>query len=246
MLVRGVIDPSGGKVFRWLMRWNRFGLSNAKGRIGSMRRNFGILVGLIVFGMGSNSQADIVGLQSAPASPTSSIGFVNNTKLVEYNFTTTNTTGSKWTGFNFAGLKNTDGSQWSGTIAFLLKVTSSGQTVADTMRGYTGTKVDFTPIDQMYSYNMVANTAYNLQVTAYGVSGLMTLSTGTALANNMSDYITGATQTANNGSNYGASFDLYTSVPEPGTLILTGSALVAGAIGAYFKRRRRHCEEVAA
>lgn len=211
-----------------------------------MRRNLGILVGLIVFGMGSNSYADIVGLQSAPASPTSSVRFDNNATIVKYNFTTTSTTGSKWTGFNFAGLKNIDGTQWNGTISFLLTIASTGATVADTMRAYSGTKVDFTNVDMMYTYNMAANTEYNLQIRAYGNSGLMTLSSGTTLVNNMSDYITGATQTANNGSNYGASFDLYTSVPEPGTLILTSSALVAGAIGAYFKRRRRHCAEVAA
>lgn len=30
-----------------------------------------------------------------------------------------------------------------------------------------------------------------------------------------------------------------TSVPEPGTMILTGSALAAGAISTYFKRRRK-------
>jgi hypothetical protein len=30
-----------------------------------------------------------------------------------------------------------------------------------------------------------------------------------------------------------------TAVPEPGTLILTGSALLAGAIGVYFTRRHR-------
>jgi hypothetical protein len=213
-----------------------------------MRRNLGILVGLIVFGIGSNSYADIVGLQSAPASPTSSVSFDNNATIVKYNFTTTSTTGSKWTGFNFAGLKKLDGTQWSGTISFLLTIASTGVTVADTNRWYSGTKVDFTTnIDQMSLYNMVANTKYNLQIRAIGNSGLMTLSSGTTLVNNMSDYITGATQTANNGSNYGASFDLYyTSVPEPGTLILTSSALVAGAIGAYFKRRRRHCAEVAA
>jgi hypothetical protein len=228
------------------MREELFGLSNAKGRIGSMRRNLGILVGLIVFGMGSNSYADIVGLQSAPASPTSSVRFNNNSTIVKYNFTTTSKTGSKWTGFNFAGLKNIDGTQWNGTISFLLTIASTGATVADTMRAYSGTKVDFTNVDMMYTYNMAANTEYNLQIRAYGNSGLMTLSSGTTLVNNMSDYITGATQTANNGSNYGASFDLYTAVPEPGTLILTSSALVAGAIGAYFKRRRRHCAEVAA
>jgi len=218
-----------------------------------MRRNLGILVGLIVFGMGSNSYADIVGLQSAPASPTSSVGFDNDAIIVKYNFTTTSKTGSKWTGFNFAGLKNIDGTQWNGTISFLLTIASTGATVADTNRAYSGTKVVFDKVDYMYSYNMAANTEYNLQIRAYGNSGLMTLSSGTTLVNNMSDYITGATQTANNGSdanvgsNYGASFDLYyTSVPEPGTLILTSSALVAGAIGAYFKRRRRHCAEVAA
>jgi len=30
-----------------------------------------------------------------------------------------------------------------------------------------------------------------------------------------------------------------TAVPEPGTLILTGSALLAGAIGVYFTRKHR-------
>ena len=36
------------------------------------------------------------------------------------------------------------------------------------------------------------------------------------------------------------------SVPEPATMILTGSALAAGAIGAYFKRRRKPQTEIAA
>ena len=37
-----------------------------------------------------------------------------------------------------------------------------------------------------------------------------------------------------------------TSIPEPATIILTGSALAAGAIGAYFKRRRKPQTEIAA
>ena len=37
-----------------------------------------------------------------------------------------------------------------------------------------------------------------------------------------------------------------TSVPEPATIILTGSALAVGAIGAYFKRRRKPQTEIAA
>ena len=40
--------------------------------------------------------------------------------------------------------------------------------------------------------------------------------------------------------------DLAITVPEPATLILTGSALSAGAVGAYFKRRRKVSTEVAA
>ena len=39
---------------------------------------------------------------------------------------------------------------------------------------------------------------------------------------------------------------LTVSVPEPATMILTGSALAAGAIGAYFKRRRKPQTEIAA
>jgi hypothetical protein len=35
-------------------------------------------------------------------------------------------------------------------------------------------------------------------------------------------------------------YSLYATVPEPGTLILTGTALVAGAVGAYIKRRRNN------
>ena len=37
-----------------------------------------------------------------------------------------------------------------------------------------------------------------------------------------------------------------TAIPEPATMILTGSALAAGAIGAYFKRRRKPQIETAA
>ena len=40
--------------------------------------------------------------------------------------------------------------------------------------------------------------------------------------------------------------DLQITVPEPATLILTGSALAAGAVGAFFKRRRKVSTEVAA
>ena len=39
---------------------------------------------------------------------------------------------------------------------------------------------------------------------------------------------------------------LTVAVPEPASMILTGSALAVGAIGAYFKRRRKPQTEIAA
>ena len=47
------------------------------------------------------------------------------------------------------------------------------------------------------------------------------------------------------GPNFSFNMDV-SSVPEPGTLILTGSALVAGAVGAYLKRRRKTQQQEAA
>jgi len=44
---------------------------------------------------------------------------------------------------------------------------------------------------------------------------------------------------ATNGYDISGQIDVTTAVPEPGTLILTGSALLAGAIGVYFTRRHR-------
>ncbi len=51
------------------------------------------------------------------------------------------------------------------------------------------------------------------------------------------------------GAATNAAISLYydpASVPEPGTLILTGTALTAGAIAAFIKRRRRAKSGVAA
>lgn len=47
------------------------------------------------------------------------------------------------------------------------------------------------------------------------------------------------TQTVDHTTDYYTKFELYASVPEPGTMILTGTAMVGGMVGAWWKRRQQ-------
>ena len=95
-------------------------------------------------------------------------------------------------------------------------------------------------------YELAANTRYAYQLNTSGLTaGAVEVNAGA---------LTNSTTTGQNrffSSNGGTSYDLtgdynilsgfvdVTAVPEPTTLVLTGGALAAGAIGAYFNRRRR-------
>ena len=83
----------------------------------------------------------------------------------------------------------------------------------------------------------------NLVASAYNLGNSATLSGG---ASNVSNGLL----TSNFGVDTAPSdifqASLTVNVPEPATMILTGSALAAGAIGAYFKRRRKPQTEIAA
>jgi hypothetical protein len=91
--------------------------------------------------------------------------------------------------------------------------------------------------------NLDANTRYSFMtgfdasnydlVYAYGKNGTTSGGSTIGTQNLIIDGI-GQTQ-----SIYGTVEVETTAVPEPGTLILTGSALLAGAIGVYFTRRHR-------
>ena len=91
--------------------------------------------------------------------------------------------------------------------------------------------------------NLDANTRYSFMtgfsasnydlVYAYGENGTTSGGSTIGTQNLIIDGI-GQTQ-----SIYGTVEVETTAVPEPGTLILTGSALLAGAIGVYFTRRHR-------
>ena len=89
-----------------------------------------------------------------------------------------------------------------------------------------------------------ANTNYAFYLNATGVyfpsGGQIAYRISNATPYKDGNWFSGGYPTGN-GSGYDISgqIDVTTAVPEPGTLILTGSALLAGAIGVYFTRRHR-------
>ena len=84
------------------------------------------------------------------------------------------------------------------------------------------------------NFQLTANTHYAFMTTTtnYGLYGFYT---NTNPYNGVDNMIQGTSAYPNAISGKVE----VTAVPEPGTLILTGSALLAGAIGVYFTRRHR-------
>ena len=86
-----------------------------------------------------------------------------------------------------------------------------------------------------------------LDTGKYNVGNAAALTGDNILAANTGRFVTSlaGSNTAGDAESFSvASFTV--AVPEPATMILTGSALAAGAIGAYFKRRRKPQTEIAA
>ena len=104
--------------------------------------------------------------------------------------------------------------------------------------------------DSSFTGTLIASKAYTVTI-GMGSSGLdslgfRTINTGAySLASGITDYWASPVRS---GDTNMAAYLYYdsTSVPEPATIILTGSVLAAGAIGAYFKRRRKPQTEIAA
>ncbi len=104
--------------------------------------------------------------------------------------------------------------------------------------------------------------SYNLYIpegasaSSYLRFGTVNAQTGLALGATYNTYsFTGSTWSGSTfdseyGTGDGANYFTFsvnaTAVPEPSTMILTGTALAAGAVGSYFKRRRKAKAEVAA
>lgn len=99
------------------------------------------------------------------------------------------------------------------------------------------------------SYDLTAGNRYVYQINSSNVTGAVMINAGVptnSLNAGQNRYLS-----TNGGSSYDITGDYntltgyvdVTAVPEPTTFILSGGALAAGAIGAYFKRRRKANQE---
>lgn len=138
----------------------------------------------------------------------------------------------------------TDGGGHSGYKPTGAALSTSNSIDASTL--WTGGYTNQATFTGFTHYELAANTRYAYQLNTSGLtSGQVAFNAG-ALTNS-----TTTGQYRFYSSNGGTSYDLtgdynilsgfvdVTAVPEPTTLVLTGGALAAGAIGAYFNRRRR-------
>ena len=203
-----------------------------------MRLKIALLCDLLV-PLGT-AKADVVTLSNSAASS----GKTTATSLF-INLTTSGLGAFNLSTLTLSGMTGVDAS-----ISFALK-NSSGTTI-NSISG-TGLTATNGVLTFGNANNFEAGT-YWLEVSGLdggslynqGASANLT-SDASGLISNMSPGLVGAvgSTTAASGVNlFHAS--LVVAVPEPATMILTGSALAAGAIGAYFKRRRKPQTEIAA
>ena len=211
-------------------------LHQARPRDGNMLKSkFALLVAFGALVLGGNARADVVGLNTTTSTTVLSQAYNDADNFLTVNFTTTGNSTNKFTGVKF-----TDLGIGSLTVTARLSKIGTGVVATDT--------ISYTAANTFIGFTNIANTTwdasstYQLRFDVNQLAGATfanyKASSDGAVTNGISDWINTASQAAVVGSP-GAAFTLYTAVPEPGTLILTGSALAAGAVGAYFKRRRK-------
>ena len=204
-----------------------------------MRLKIALLFAALV-GFG-NVRAGVVGI--SPATTDAAAGSQG------FTFKTTGLTGSKITGIGLYGFST----QAASGSALTINLTNG--TTADDKAGTfnvaaTAIGAENTITWTGGSFSLTAEKTYTVSI-AYASSGLTNanfrqMGTGTyTVASGVSDYWTEPVKGANDAMGVYLYYDP-ASVPEPATMILTGSALAAGAIGVYFKRRRKPQTEIAA
>ena len=215
-----------------------------------MKTKIAMLVALAVLVPCGGLRADIVALNTSAVGTqggSSSLITTGKSFLRIYFGTNTNPT-QKFTGIKFDNL---------GTGSFAFKATLN--------QGNAGSNPNPNPVaggtdDLTYSsanaiinFNNIANKTLNTS-TSYFLEFTLNQADSVTFSNfkiayssgvtNNTDWISTTTQDSGpssiTGLGGGPAFSIYATVPEPGTLILTGSALVAGAMGAYIKRRRNN------
>jgi len=207
-----------------------------------MKTKFAMLLALAALVVGGNARAGVVGLSTTSVS--SSGSFSSDQTVVSINFHTTGLSGNKFTGISFVGL----GSYMGTLTAVLTKVGGSPTDISVSILTYStpGGIINFDTdahedAHEIGSFIWDANSQYNLIITTDGNITGASVNNSSGITNSIPDWIYSPVGGAGD-----VAVTLYAAVPEPGTMILTGTALAAGAVGAYFKRRRKAKAEVAA
>ncbi len=203
-----------------------------------MKTKLAMLIVFALLAMGPrNSKAGVVGLQTTSATGVQNQITSNESSgqsLLFIIFSTTGNSGNKLTSISFSSLNLAINS--TALTAYLYEDSDQKATSVLTFTG-SGNQLNFGDIA---NYSLQSGKNYELSIrtnVATSISGYQT--TNGLVTNSIPDWISTASQ--DNGS---AAFTVYAAVPEPGTMVLTGSALVAGAIGAYIKRRRKSKSQV--
>ena len=140
----------------------------------------------------------------------------------------------------------TDGST-SGYVSTGTALSTSSSIDSSTL--WSGAYVGEATFTNFTYYNLAANTRYAFQLNTSNLTGSISINAG--VPNNSTTTGQNRYYSNNGGSSYSitgnyntlSGFVNVTAVPEPATLILTGSALAAGAVGAFIKRRRKAFQE---
>ena len=194
-----------------------------------MRLKIALLCALLV-PLGT-AKADVVALSNTAATTS---GSTSSAGSLFIKFTTSGSGGFQLTNLTLFGVTGDTG------VAYSLK--NSFNTVIASGSGTTSGSGVLT-----FDSNYFGAETYRLEIS--GLDAGYTLKNSANLtggAFNVTDglLITSFSDDSAPSSLYQAS--LTVTVPEPATMILTGSALAVGAIGAYFKRRRKSQTEIAA
>ena len=199
-----------------------------------MRTKLALMLAVLL-GVGS-ARADVTGIALSNTGTAGASTVAGTTLQIQF------TTSSGGASFGLTSLKLTNVGNTADTVGFSFDSAFSSTTniVATVASGFS--TFDF--VGAGFNQTLAASTSYtlymqNLSAGTYSTTTSSTLTSGTEPLN------FSGTAFNSGGGNY-ANFELSASVPEPATLILTGSALAAGAVGAFFKRRRKVSTEVAA
>jgi hypothetical protein len=193
------------------------------------------IVGLLVcFScLAGSSRADVTGLALSRIGGTST---ANSNVLTTFAITFQTSSGASY--FNLNSLTMNSTTVDTATFSFNSDFTASTTITSSLSSG--STLYNFTSAN--FGQNLSALTTYTIYIKdlnagIYGTTDLASTTSGVAPLNfngvTTSDHISDSKTYYNN-------FALeVTAVPEPGTMILTGATLAAGAVGAWWKRRRK-------